>query len=185
MRAKPLTFARARKLRAGMSLPEIILWHELRSGRLHGMRFRRQHPVGSYILDFYCPAACLAVEVDGGGHDFAEQVKRDRRRDAWLATEGIRVVRVLAADILNDKTLEGVLQVIAAAASSVGPNSLSVGFADSSPVNGGAPELARVRSSPVERGRGTAEGGGGGAVAGGAGKQVQSNIERPAERARP
>jgi hypothetical protein len=61
----------------------------------------------------------------------------------------------------------------------------SVGFADSSPVNGGALEPARVRSSPVERGRGTAEGGGGGAVAGGAGKQVQSNIERPAERARP
>ena len=137
MRAKPLTFARARNLRAGMSLPEVNLWHELRAGGVQGLRFRRQHPVGSYILDFYCPAARLAIEVDGGGHDFVERASRDRHRDAWLASQGIRVVRFLATDILNENALEGVLTAIADA------GALSVGFADRSPVNGGVPKPSR------------------------------------------
>jgi very-short-patch-repair endonuclease len=55
--------------------------------------FRRQHPIGPYILDFYCSAAQLAVEVDGAGHDFAERVQRDERREAWLAQQGIKVLR--------------------------------------------------------------------------------------------
>jgi very-short-patch-repair endonuclease len=52
-----------------MTLPEVLLWQELRGGKLDGLQFRRQHPVGPYILDYFCTAARLAVEVDGRGHD--------------------------------------------------------------------------------------------------------------------
>ena len=62
MRASILTFKRARTLRRKMTLPEVLLWQELRGGRLNGLHFRRQHPVGPYILDFFCAAARLAVE---------------------------------------------------------------------------------------------------------------------------
>ena len=65
MRAPDKTIGRARELRRTMSLPEIVLWQALRKGRLAGLRFRRQHPIGPYIFDFYCPSALLAIEVDG------------------------------------------------------------------------------------------------------------------------
>ncbi len=148
MRAKPIAFRRARKLRAEMSLPEVILWDELRGRRLAGLRFRRQHPMGSYILDFYCPASRVAIEIDGGGHDFEAQVRHDRHRDAWLASQGVRVLRILATNVLDNDSLDGVVSAIAEAAAP------SVGFADSSPVNGGAPRRPRG-SSPAKRGRGT------------------------------
>jgi len=85
MRAPVLSFKRARELRRDMSLPEVILWEHLRRGGLGGMRFRRQHPVGPYVLDFYCAASRLAIEVDGAQHDLPEQMRHDIRRDAWLA----------------------------------------------------------------------------------------------------
>jgi very-short-patch-repair endonuclease len=115
MRAPLLTFKRARKLRRDMSLPEVILWEQLRRGELGGMRFRRQHSVGSYVLDFYCAASLLAVEVDGAGHDLPGQMHHDIRRDAWLASRGIRTLRIAASDVLDDQALEGVLVVIAEA----------------------------------------------------------------------
>ena len=90
MRAPDKTFRRARELRRAMSLPEIVLWQALRKGRLAGLRFRRQHPIGPYILDFYCPSARLAVEVDGFAHDSAARVRHDDNRQAWLAQRGIR-----------------------------------------------------------------------------------------------
>jgi very-short-patch-repair endonuclease len=83
MRAPLLTFKRARSLRRRMTPPEVILWQALRRGRLEELRFRRQHPMGPYILDFYCAPARLAVEVDGIGHD--HQISRDARRGEWLA----------------------------------------------------------------------------------------------------
>ena len=67
-----------------MSLPEVILWDCLRGQRLEGFRFRRQHAVGSYVLDFYCASARLAVEVDGSHHDLPGQIAHDQRRDRWL-----------------------------------------------------------------------------------------------------
>ena len=115
MRAPLLTFKRARALRRALTLPEVVLWQALRGGRVGGLRFRRQHPVGPYVLDFYCPSARLAVEVDGAAHDLPEQAARDRRRDAWLADQGIRGLRVLAADVLDEERREGVLDTIAAA----------------------------------------------------------------------
>jgi very-short-patch-repair endonuclease len=68
------------------------------------------------ILDFYCPSAHLAVEIDGAAHDFQERVRHDQRREAWLAERNIRVVRFNAADVLDDRELEGVLLMIAEAA---------------------------------------------------------------------
>src|SRR5262245_5177190 len=95
-----------------MSLPEVILWDCLRKGQLEGLRFRRQHPIGPWILDFYCPSAKLAVEVDGAEHDMAPQIAHDPRRDAWLSERGIRVLRFAASEILREDELDGVLSAI-------------------------------------------------------------------------
>jgi very-short-patch-repair endonuclease len=99
-----------------MSLPEAILWECLRGRRLNGLRFRRQHPVGPYVLDFFHAEARLAIEVDGTQHDLPAQFQHDLRRDGWLAERGIRVMRIAASDLLDEKALEGVLVMIAEAA---------------------------------------------------------------------
>jgi very-short-patch-repair endonuclease len=99
-----------------MTLLEVLLWEKIRGGCLNGLRFRRQHPTGPYILDFYCSSARLAVEVDGTVHETAQQAAHDARRDRWLAEANIRVLRVAATDILNDERMEGVLASIAQAA---------------------------------------------------------------------
>jgi very-short-patch-repair endonuclease len=99
-----------------MTLPEVLLWQELRGGKLNGLQFRRQHPMGSYILDFFCAAARLAIEVDGSGHEEAEQLAHDQRRDEWLASEGIAVVRIAAVDVLKRGNMENLLASIAHAA---------------------------------------------------------------------
>lgn len=103
-----------------MSLPEIVLWQALRRGQVAGLRFRRQHPVGPYILYFYCPYARLAIEVDGVAHDAAARVSHDERRQAWLVQRGITVLRIRATDILQDDSLDGVLRGIEAAAAPSG-----------------------------------------------------------------
>lgn len=90
-RQPPSATAKARALRRQAPAPEQWLWQLLRGGRLAGHHFRRQHPLGPYVLDFYCPQARLAVELDGTGHlDRAEQ---DAARTAWLATQGVTVLR--------------------------------------------------------------------------------------------
>ncbi len=124
MRARDETFSRARRLRREMSLPEVVLWQALRKGRLEGLRFRRQHPIGPYILDFYSPSARLAVEVDGFAHDTAARVRHDAHRQAWLARQGIAVLRIRAADVLRDEQLEGVLLGIERAAAAAPSGSL-------------------------------------------------------------
>jgi very-short-patch-repair endonuclease len=92
-------YKHARRLRRGLSLPEKLLWVRIRRGELH---FRRQHPVGEYVLDFYCPAAKLAVEVDGAAHDFGDRPQRDDQRTDWLRTQGINVLRLPAREVLAD-----------------------------------------------------------------------------------
>jgi very-short-patch-repair endonuclease len=101
------------------------LWQALRQGRLAGLRFRRQHPIGPYILDFYCAAARLAVEVDGLAHDAVVQVQHDERRKQWLAERGVTVLRFAAGDVLRDEKLQCVLAAIerAAAAPFAAPRS--------------------------------------------------------------
>ena len=85
MRAPDFIRTRARTLRRDLTAPERLLWLLLRRNQL-GLHFRRQHPVGPFILDFYCAAAKLCVEIDGPVHD-------DTAAYAWLAREGIRVLR--------------------------------------------------------------------------------------------
>jgi very-short-patch-repair endonuclease len=114
-----------------MTLPEILLWQELRSGKLGGLRFRRQHPVGSYILDFYCSAVHLAIEIDGRVHEGREQMEYDRRRDYWLAGQAIKVLRISASDVLKKDNMENMLACILRAAA---PSTAS---RSPSPVNGG------------------------------------------------
>src|SRR5205823_3347908 len=91
----------------------VVLWQELRQGKLKSRQFRRQHPIGPYILDFYCSAARLAVEIDGASQANEVQAKHDRNRDRWLHGKGIRVIRVAAADVLRDENLECLLNHIA------------------------------------------------------------------------
>ena len=92
---------RARRLRRDMTLPEVILWTELRK-RPQGLKFRRQHPAGDYVLDFYCASHRLAIEVDGEIHNRGDAPTHDARRDAWLSIRGVRVLHIPAAVILHD-----------------------------------------------------------------------------------
>src|SRR3984957_9538215 len=97
MRAPVLTLKRARQLRREMTLPEVLLWEQIRGGRLNGLRFRRQHPIGPYILDFYCASARMAVEIDGAGHDHESQWTHDNRRDRWLGEKVLASIAQAAA----------------------------------------------------------------------------------------
>ncbi|MDR7061718.1 MULTISPECIES: DUF559 domain-containing protein [unclassified Sphingopyxis] len=103
----------ARGLRREMSLPEVMLWQRLRA-RPGGVKFRRQHPVGAYVADFYAPDVRLIVEVDGLAHD--HRVERDAVRDEWLIGQGFVVVRVAASDVLKDvdAVVEGLVRLILA-----------------------------------------------------------------------
>ena len=116
MRAPARTVDRARELRRAMSLPEVILWQHLRGRGMSPLRFRRQHPVGPYVLDFSCPEARLAVEVDGFAHDSQEVVQRDARRRSWLSEQGIQVLRLPAGEIIDQRKLPFSLEAIRAAA---------------------------------------------------------------------
>src|SRR5947209_3423864 len=92
---------KARELRRRPSLPEGLLWQVLRR-RPNGIKFRRQHPLGWYIVDFYCPAARLVIEIDGESHRMGDRPQHDARRDGWLRAQGLRVARFDAADVMND-----------------------------------------------------------------------------------
>ena len=118
MLTRTKTLKRARSLRREMTLPEILLWQRIRGRKLDGLHFRHQQPMGPYILDFYCARAKLAIEIDGAeAHAQPGRRTHDTRRDAWLRGQGVHVVRFTAADVLNDKGIEGVLQTIVEAAS--------------------------------------------------------------------
>ena len=96
----PRDHAKARQLRDELSLPEALLWRLLK-GSPQGVHFRSQHPVGDYVLDFYCAKACVAFEVDGIAHDMGDRPDRDAGRDAWLRGQGIEVFRIPATDVLK------------------------------------------------------------------------------------
>ncbi|WP_454718636.1 endonuclease domain-containing protein [Caulobacter segnis] len=100
----------ARRFRRELTLPEVLLWLELKGRRLGGLQFRRQHPIGPYILDFYCQSLGLAVEVDGEQHALDDHPVRDARRDAWLSAQGIATFRIPARDVLE--TPEGAARSI-------------------------------------------------------------------------
>lgn len=97
---QPRNVARAREQRQAMSLPEVLLWRELRQQK--DVKFRRQHSIVPYFLDFYCAKAKVCVEIDGIAHDMGDRPKRDAMRDTKLREEGIEVVRIPATDVLAD-----------------------------------------------------------------------------------
>lgn len=100
------------RLRGQMTPAELVLWEALRDRRLLGLRFRRQSPVGQFVLDFYCPACRLVVELDGGVHD--TQAAADAARTELLGAYGLRVIRFPNERVFSD--LPAVLEAIAAAA---------------------------------------------------------------------
>ena len=102
MRAPAQTHQTARALRSTLSLPEKLLWVRLRRRQSGQPSFRRQHPIGPYILDFYCSTARLCIEIDGESHSMGNRPQLDERRDAWLRTAAIEVVRMSAAYVLED-----------------------------------------------------------------------------------
>ncbi len=101
---------RAQLLRKKATEPERILWRHLRNRNFAGYKFRRQHPFDDYVLDFYCPSAKLAVELDGGGHNYQAGQIRDRTRSEFLARRGIVVLRFWNHQVRRE--LDSVLQAI-------------------------------------------------------------------------
>ncbi len=98
----------ARRLRKTPTDAESRLWRRLRQKQLDGFRFRRQHPLGPYVADFFCAEARLIVEVDGGQH--ARALERDDARSRWLAARGYRVLRFWNNEVLGNT--DGVIDVI-------------------------------------------------------------------------
>lgn len=94
----PTLVARARVLRADATPAERDFWQIVRGGKL-GVRFRRQQPVGPFIVDFYCAEAGLVVELDGKGH--SERADYDARRTAWLASRGLTVLRFANIEVIE------------------------------------------------------------------------------------
>ncbi|MEI9804491.1 MAG: endonuclease domain-containing protein [Pseudolabrys sp.] len=101
---------RARKLRASQTSAEARLWYALRGRRLAHWKFRRQHPIDRYIVDFVTVEGKLIVEVDGATHSLSEEVTRDEARTKLLEAFGFLVVRVTNTDV--HENLEGVLEMI-------------------------------------------------------------------------
>jgi len=107
----PANVQRAKDLRRKMTKEECILWQHLRGNRLHGLHFRRQQIIDGFIVDFYCHAAGLVVEVDGEIHQ--QHAAYDAERDRILSARGLRIVRIKNEEIGQD--LSGVLARIARA----------------------------------------------------------------------
>ena len=128
--------SRARRLRNEITKAERKLWNTLRRDQLEGFHFRRQHPVGPYVVDFYCPSIRLALEVDGGQHNYDKRQNRDRRRTRWLESRGITVLRFWNNDITEN--LEGVWSEIARVAVSLRSNNVTPSLP--LPLSGGGKE---------------------------------------------
>jgi very-short-patch-repair endonuclease len=115
-RVKPVMRKRARALRTNATKAEQIIWRAIRAHRLNDVGFRRQTPIGPYIVDFVSHSAKLIIELDGGQHFDDVHESRDARRDKFLRSKGFRVLRFSNYDVMTN--LEGVWTVIAAAVGS-------------------------------------------------------------------
>src|SRR5256885_9128661 len=92
----------ARRMRTSMNATELLIWSRLRGRKVDGWKFRRQQPIGPYFVDFYCPAAKLIVEIDEPAHQGDATWAYDLRRQAWLGTEGHRMLRISVSQISRD-----------------------------------------------------------------------------------
>jgi len=102
-----MTYEFARQLRQNQTPPENLLWSCLRKNRMQDVGFRRQHPIGPYVADFYCFEKKLIIEVDGEVHSIPQQARKDQDRQQYLEAKGFHVLRFTARDVMSN--LEGVL----------------------------------------------------------------------------
>ena len=102
------TRSRARQLRRSPTDVERLLWRRLRFWQVDGYKFRRQQPLGNYIVDFVCLQKKVVIEVDGGQH--AQEMNHDAERDAWLHAQGFIILRFWNNDVL--KNIDGVMEMI-------------------------------------------------------------------------
>jgi very-short-patch-repair endonuclease len=101
---------RARELRKNSTAAERLLWNSLRAGQVAGLKFRRQQPVGHYVVDFFCASKRLVIELDGQSHE--DKAHYDASRQHYLESQGLQVIRFYNDEILND--MGGVLEKILA-----------------------------------------------------------------------
>ena len=92
----------ARRLRRPLTDSEVLVWERVRDRRFRNLKFRRQHPIGALVTDFYCDELRLVLEIDGGIHLDPEQRARDRERELVLQDLGLRVVRITNEQVAKD-----------------------------------------------------------------------------------
>lgn len=125
-------YARARILRKRLTEAEQIMWDILRSQKLGGYKFRRQHPIGPYVVDFYCAKNQVVIELDGQSHNDIEIRKNDDIRTRYLGGRGIRVIRFLNAEVkhlpglISDRILSELNSLIPLSPSPLGGEGLGV-----------------------------------------------------------
>jgi very-short-patch-repair endonuclease len=102
MVTKAIRRTAAKKLRANTTPHERMLWRALRELPTEGTHFRRQAPIGPYVVDFFCPARRLIIELDGGHHNEDATAERDSERQAWLEREGYKVIRFWNSDVTGN-----------------------------------------------------------------------------------
>lgn len=105
--ASPEIFKRARELRENLTPTENMLWSHLQKGKMMGYRFKSQHPIDNFIVDFYCHRARLVIEIDGEVHQEEDQVERDQGRTAELEHYGLTILRFTNQDVV--KSIDNVL----------------------------------------------------------------------------
>jgi very-short-patch-repair endonuclease len=105
----------ARQLRKNLTDSEKALWSRLRNKQLHGIQFYRQKPIGEHIVNFFAPKAKLVVEIDGSQHMVGDHVQKDRIRDAYLASLGLKVLRFNSREVLTESVavVEAIYRMIA------------------------------------------------------------------------
>ena len=100
--ASPQIFRNAEQLRNNMTIAEKLLWEELKGKKFNGLKFRRQHPIQSYIADFYCHKLKLIIEIDGGYHNSEKQIENDNERTEILEFNGLEVIRFSNKEVVNN-----------------------------------------------------------------------------------
>jgi len=115
------TFQKAVELRNRMTKAETVLWEELRHRKFMGLKFRRQHPIDRFIVDFYCHKHKLVIELDGSVHDLPEVAENDKNREAELTDLGLTILRFSNSIVLQ--SIQAVLNTIAKFISSTEKNS--------------------------------------------------------------
>lgn len=111
---KKILLTQRKQLRNNATQAEKMLWYELKNSQLDGRKFRRQHSVGNYILDFYCPDERLAIELDGEHHNNDSQKKYDGKRTEYLESIFIKEIRFKNTDVLfgRDNVIKEILEAI-------------------------------------------------------------------------